>query len=122
VGNSTTVWSTVASSWLGGNTLRLWCSYQGVTCQTDPIAPNFARVYGIELISRGLSGSLPSEIGAFKFTKDFDLVYNQISGSIPSTIASMTSLRYVNLYDNRLAGTIPTGIFGLPTLSYLSLE
>ena len=64
-----------------------------------------------ELYDNRLSGTLPTQFGAFgaRLVGDFTLVNNKISGTIPYQYGALTALASsFQLYNNSLSGTIPS--------------
>ena len=41
-----------------------WCSYYGVTCNSNSTSATYASVTQISLVSQGLVGTIPSSIGS----------------------------------------------------------
>jgi len=86
----------------------------------------------VNLFNRGLSGTIPPEMGKLSQLKRIDLFSNSISGTIPSqltdlflstnsisgTIPPETSklslLEYLWLYNNDISGTVPSQLNNLP--------
>jgi len=57
---------------------QYYCGYTGVTCD------NKNNVIGIDLQGRGLSGTIPEELGFLQFLKKLDLSNNYLTGYLPS--------------------------------------
>jgi len=76
----------------------------------------------IDLRSRGLTGSIPSEIGNLTNLTYLNLRSNQLTGSIPSEIGNLTNLTDLYLFGNQLTGEIPSEIGNLTNLTYLFLH
>jgi len=57
-----------------------YCGYTGVTCD------NKNNVIGIDLQNRGLSGTIPEELGFLQFLKHLDLSNNYLTGFVPSDL------------------------------------
>ena len=91
-------------------------SWDGVTISGTP-----SRVTKLSLYNRGLSGSIPSELGDLTSLEELNLNRNQLSGSIPSELGDLTSLRWLDLRFNDLSGTIPSELGDLTSLEWLSL-
>jgi hypothetical protein len=72
-------------------------------------------------LSRGLFGTIPSEIGCLSHLGKLSLEINQLTGIIPSALSSLSELVSVTLYDNQLTGTIPTNVRSLSLLESLIL-
>ena len=67
-----------------------------------------ASVNQLVLSDNGLSGTLPSALGAFSSLYNLGMHSNKLHGPIPSEIGSLGNLKYVWLKSNRLTGTVPT--------------
>ena len=76
----------------------------------------------IILVTQGLTGSIPPEIGCLTNLTVLDLSWNQLSGDIPPEIGSLTNLTALNLSYNQLTGEIPPEIGNLTNLTYLRLH
>ena len=76
----------------------------------------WGKVYSIEntnslsLQERGLTGSIPPEIGNLTNLTYLNLENNQLTGSIPSEIGNLTNLFGLRLDRNQLSGIIPDEI------------
>ncbi len=70
---------------------------------------------------RGLTGTIPSEIGELADLRFLDLSHNQLSGEIPEEVKQLGNLAALHLNVNELSGEIPTGLWELNTLESLSL-
>jgi len=71
----------------------------------------------INLSNRGLSGSIPPEIGNLVNLTILDLSENQLTGSIPPEIGNLINLTKLDLGTNQLTGSIPPEIGDLISLS-----
>jgi hypothetical protein len=67
-----------------------------------------------------LTGTLPTEIGAWTRLTNVNGARNRIQGEIPSEIGRLEQLNKLTLHDNILTGAIPTEIGGLTNLATLS--
>ena len=92
-------------------------SWDGVTVSSTP-----SRVTRLDLSSRGLTGSIPTQLGSLTNLEHLDLHSNQLTGSIPTQLGSLTNLQYLNLHTNQLTGSIPTQLGGLTSLQRLFLS
>ena len=77
-----------------------WCSYYGVTCNSNSTSATYASVTQISLVSQGLVGTIPSSIESLTSLTFIEFGSNSLYGAIPSSIGSMTSL--VSLYFDSL--------------------
>lgn len=73
----------------------------------------------VYLYDRGLSGTLPSELGACTGLEYLYLGHNALSGTLPSEWGSLTSLWYLHLTNNKLSGTLPASWSSLSALEVL---
>ncbi|KAI8833228.1 hypothetical protein BJ741DRAFT_612396 [Chytriomyces cf. hyalinus JEL632] len=76
----------------------------------------------IELSGRGISGSIPTELGLLTSLVTLDVSGNQLTGPIPTEFGRLTSLTWLNLDRNVLSGTIPTELGQLTSLITLSFR
>jgi hypothetical protein len=70
---------------------------------------------------KGLSGTMPTQLGLLTNLQVVDLCCNELSGTVPSELARLTQLRAFGLHVNRLSGTIPPAIGAISSLSYVRL-
>ncbi|CAN6580230.1 unnamed protein product [Malus baccata var. baccata] len=99
----------------GWSTSTAYCSWDGVNCDTSK------RVTSINLASKGLSGSLPSNLNSLSQLTTLSLQSNSLSGAFPS-LANLSSLQEVYLNANNFT-SIPAGCFtGLSSLQILSMS
>ncbi|KAF7842841.1 putative leucine-rich repeat receptor-like protein kinase [Senna tora] len=70
--------------------------------------------------NKGLTGSLPQEIGNLKLSNLF-LVGCSFIGPIPDNIGSLQQLVFLSLNSNRFSGKIPASIGNLSKLTWLDL-
>ncbi|XP_009373574.2 LOW QUALITY PROTEIN: receptor-like kinase TMK4 [Pyrus x bretschneideri] len=99
----------------GWSTSTAYCSWDGVNCDTSK------RVTSINLASKGLSGSLPSNLNSLSQLTTLSLQSNSLSGAFPS-LANLSSLQEVYLDTNNFT-SIPAGCFtGLSSLQILSMS
>ena len=82
---------------------------------------NAGRVESIDLGGRGLSGSIPPEIGDLVHLKKISFEGNHLTGSIPSEIENLIQLEILNLRFNELTGPIPPGIGNLVNLKEIDI-
>ena len=80
-------------------------SWEGVTTGGAP-----SRVTKVELPSKGLSGSIPPELGRLFELTTLDLSMNALTGEIPAELGRRYYLRELRLSGNSLTGCIPIGL------------
>ncbi|KAL6875732.1 hypothetical protein ACP4OV_013245 [Aristida adscensionis] len=99
------------------------CGWPGVTCvNTSSGGGAGARVVGVAVAAKNLSGSLPPELGSLPFLRRLNLHGNRLSGAVPAALANATSLHSLFLYDNALTGGFPAALCGVPRLQNLDLS
>ncbi|XP_062167367.1 receptor-like kinase TMK4 [Alnus glutinosa] len=91
------------------------CQWKNVSCNSND------RVTSIVLVSKNLSGTLPSNLGSLTQLISLSLQGNYFSGPLPS-LANLSSLQQLYL-DNNNFNSIPAGFFqGLKSLKFLFLS
>jgi hypothetical protein len=90
------------------------CSWYGITCQSDHVSQ-------IRLSRNNLVGTLPSQVGDFRWLDTLYLYGNTLQGGIPVALQNLVELRYLSLGNNTLTGMIPVELTTLPKLWSLSL-
>jgi hypothetical protein len=76
----------------------------------------------LELRSRGLTGTVPSELGQLGQLHRLFLSDNQTSGTLPSELGLLTNLIDLNPDQNAISGTIPSEIGRLNAEGFGSLQ
>ena len=89
----------VALNWSASSPTTAW---EGVKVEGVP-----ARVTGLRLQSRGLTGEIWGWLGDLTELTELRLDGNQLSGPIPSKLSILTKLTELRLAGNRLQGCIP---------------
>ncbi|KAK4413351.1 putative receptor-like protein kinase [Sesamum alatum] len=102
------------SSW---NETMHFCRWQGVTCSHR----HRDRVVSINLMSRGLVGSLSPHLGNLSFLRSITLQNNSFRGQIPEEIGRLRRLEYVEFSNNSFGGEIPRNLTQCRNLYYLNL-
>lgn len=92
------------------------CRWAGIACNRDE------RVTSVFLPNKGLTGYLPSELGALLSLKKLSLSRNNFSKPIPIHLFNATNLLSLDLSYNSLYGPIPKQITTLQQLSHLDLS
>ena len=80
------------------------------------------RVIGLFLREKGLTGSIPPELGNLANLRELYLYSNQLTGSIPPELGNLANLRELHLGSNQLTGSIPPELGNLANLQGLSLS
>ena len=91
--------------------------WEGVVLDGAP-----ARVTGLNLPERGLSGRIPPELGALDRLAVLRLHRNRLTGAIPPELGRLANLRELALGSNALAGPIPPQLGDLEQLALLHLR
>lgn len=76
----------------------------------------------LSLVSLGLEGPLPSEIGGLLSLEILNVTSNMFDGSIPKEMSFIRNLQTLILDHNRFEGEIPDWIGSLPALRVLSVK
>nr|CAB3489754.1 unnamed protein product [Digitaria exilis] len=98
------------------------CRWVGITC-ANASASGGARVVGVAVAGKNLSGVVPPELGNLALLRRLNLHGNRLTGTVPPALANATSLRSLFLYDNRLSGPFPAAtLCALPRLQNLDLS
>ena len=105
----------------GGARLNWWqgtpiANWEGITLRGTP-----ARVAWVDLRARGLSGTIPAELGQLSMLTELNLRSNDLTGSIPPELNRLTRLEKLLLHNNQLSGDIPN-LSGLRSLKMLWLS
>mmetsp|Transcript_15049 Transcript_15049/g.18356 ORF Transcript_15049/g.18356 Transcript_15049/m.18356 type:complete len:699 (-) Transcript_15049:92-2188(-) len=76
------------------------CDFTGVTCDEN------YNVISINLKNRGLTGTIPDEIGFLQYLESIDVSDNDLSGFLPSDFR-WTPLKVMDISGNKIRGIIP---------------
>ena len=79
------------------------------------------RVTELRFSNRGLTGSIPEELGMLSALVRLELEKNQLTGTIPTELGNLSALVRLQLDKNQLTGTIPTELGNLSALVRLQL-
>ena len=94
-----TIAGTASLNWSADRPIMQW---EGVTVRGTP-----QRVTRLALFSKGLDGTIPSELGRLSMLTHLNLRTNGLTGSIPASLGNLGNLTYLNLHSNNLGGSIP---------------
>ena len=98
---------TGSRNWLSDRPLGEW---SGVYTGAD------GRVTQLRLHSRGLSGTIPAELGNLASLQYLALNDNNLSGAIPTQLGNLANLTELYLDGNDLSGSIPAELGNLASL------
>lgn len=93
------------------------CNWDGITCDRT-----HHRVTSISLSNKGLTGYIPSELGALSSLTSLSLSFNNFSKTIPPHLFNATSLSFLELSHNSLSGPLPHQLTSLKNLIHLDLS
>ena len=101
-------------NWSASTPIKDW---DGVTLGGTP-----PRVVGLSVNSRGLDGTIPTELGDLAGLQRLLLFENRLTGRIPAELGMLAELRSLDLSDNRLSGSIPSRLGVLDNLVAVDLS
>lgn len=107
----------VLNSWTDSDSDSTPCHWDGITCDR-----NQDKVISISLSNRGLTGYIPSELGALSTLTSLSLSFNNFSKTIPPHLFNAKSLTSLDLSHNSLTGPLPHQITSLKNLTHLDLS
>lgn len=77
---------------------------------------------GFDIGSKGLTGSIPRELGNLESLGYLDLSNNALRGTIPPELGNLSNLGTLFLHHNTLSGSIPPELGSLPLLETIDLS
>ena len=113
-------WIVYASLLEEAEAYAAWNGPAGTECDWFGVGCTLRNVTSLDFYRRGLSGSIPVELGTLTNLTFLDLAENQLSGSIPSELGNLTNLRHLYLNENQLTGSIPAELGNLTSLGWLT--
>lgn len=72
--------------------------------------PRILRLLTLDLRGKGLTGSIPPELGDLSRLERLDLGGNELTGGIPPEIGNLTKLEVLAISGNRLTGCVPQAL------------
>ena len=94
---------------------------KGLTGSIPPQLGRLTQLRRLELTHNELTGAIPPELGQLDSLRRLGLSYNELTGAIPPELGQLDSLRELGLYDNRLTGPIPPELGQLTGIWVLEL-
>ena len=110
-----------AKDTLQGTATLNWITTTRITAW-DGVTVSNSRVTQLRLRSKGLSGSIPAQLGNLSHLQILTLRNNQLTGTIPTALGNLSRLQTLTLRSNQLSGTIPTTLGNLSNLRTLTLR
>ncbi|KAJ8775085.1 hypothetical protein K2173_020089 [Erythroxylum novogranatense] len=94
---------------------------QGLTGQVPSNIGALSKLTYLDLSHNYLTGLIPKEVGNLSFLRYLYLENNELSGNVPPQLGQLSRLEGMFLYQNNISGQIPSNIGALPNLTYLYL-
>ncbi len=110
--------------YVGGTPLRVVEIYLGGRGLSGTIPKELGNLSSLTLLSLSeneLTGTIPTELGNLSNLMGLDLGGNQLSGPIPTELGNLSNLMGLDLGGNQLSGGIPTELGNLSNLEWLLL-
>ncbi|TKW39586.1 hypothetical protein SEVIR_1G188900v4 [Setaria viridis] len=104
------------ASWNGSTG---FCSWEGVSCTRRRTPP---RVVGLNLLKKGLAGTLSAAIGNLTFLRALELGFNWLRGDVPASLGRLRRLRYLDLGYNAFSGEIPANLSWCVAMEQMFLD
>ncbi|XP_057249528.1 leucine-rich repeat receptor protein kinase HPCA1 [Beta vulgaris subsp. vulgaris] len=92
---------------------------RGLTGSLPGDIGQLSRLTNLILLGCSLSGRIPDSIGLLQQLVSLSLNSNRFSGPVPASIGNLTNLFWLDLTDNRLTGSIPVSSGDTPGLDLL---
>lgn len=106
----------------GGNWVNVWNLNQPMTDWYGVTLTQDGCVKVLNIVSNGLNGTLPNDIGDLQDITYLNFSGNQLSGAIPGSIGNLPNLGYLDLSNNQINGNIPASVGNLQGLAFLLLH
>jgi len=107
----------------GSGWINPWDLNDDYTTWDGVIIDNDNRVIGLNLVARGLSGTIPSSIQNLQLLKNINIINNPgLTGAIPIEMGNLSNLETLALNNNGLSGAIPEELGQLSQLTSLILS
>ncbi|XP_048330745.2 LRR receptor-like serine/threonine-protein kinase EFR [Ziziphus jujuba] len=98
-------------------------SYRGLTGTVPPELGNLSFLVELRLTNNSFHGSLPVELTRLRRLKVINFGFNNLmKGEIPSWFGLFPKLETLNLYGNQFTGSLPTSIFNLSSVQIITLS
>ncbi len=94
---------------------------KGLSGRIPPALSELDRLAVLRLHRNRLTGAIPPELGRLTHLRELVLGSNALSGPIPPQLGDLEQLTVLHLYENRLSGPIPPELGKLRSLRGLSL-
>ncbi len=91
--------------------------WDGVVIEGNP-----ARITGLYLYSRELTGQIPDQLGKLTGLETLWLHDNRLNGELPTELGGLSLLEQLSLSRNRLSGGLPPALGNLTSLEFMSLS
>ncbi len=96
---------------------------QGLSGTIPPEIGNLADLTFLSFYDNALTGNIPPEIGQLTNLTDLlDFSYNNLTGTVPIEIGQLTALRQLKAYANNLSGNIPVEVGNMTNLEHFDLS
>ncbi len=105
----------------GTGHLNWWADIPMTTWAGVTIGGVPERVTEIVLEEKGLTGTVPPELGLLLKLERLRLGHNRLTGEIPPDLGNLVSLKELELSSNELTGPVPIELASLPSLEKLIL-
>jgi hypothetical protein len=79
------------------------CDWLGVSCTNGTVT-------SVRLGGKGLTGTIPADVGLWTRLKVFDVIGNYIKSTLPTTIGNWIYLETLNVNYNKFTGNVPSEV------------